>query len=177
MPWACNALGDFERAFADVERSLGLPNDDDALFRISVIELLHGRWNEAWPKYERRLSLLPEWSSFVPHSRLFREVRIAEPLPTKHPRGLSVSRRPPSGFLGEVSPSIQTASVIRHTLCDTDGGRCRWQCHTLGRPGIMPRKDTSRCEGAAPLGNTHRLRASITSLIDLLAFRTAGLKR
>jgi tetratricopeptide (TPR) repeat protein len=65
--WACNALGDFEHAFADVERSLRLaPNDDDALFRASVIELLHGRWNEAWPKYERRLSLLPEWSSFVP---------------------------------------------------------------------------------------------------------------
>ena len=65
--WACNALGDFEHAFARVERSLRLaPNDDDALFRISVIELLHGRWNEAWPKYERRLTLLPEWSSFVP---------------------------------------------------------------------------------------------------------------
>ena len=55
--WAFNAMGDFERAFADVERSLRLaPNDDDALFRTSVIELLHGRWNEAWPKYERRLS-------------------------------------------------------------------------------------------------------------------------
>jgi tetratricopeptide (TPR) repeat protein len=65
--WAFNALGDFERAFADAGRSLRLaPNDDDALFRMSVIELLHGRWNEAWPKYERRLSLLQEWSSFVP---------------------------------------------------------------------------------------------------------------
>jgi tetratricopeptide (TPR) repeat protein len=64
--WAFNALGDFERAFVDADRSLLLaPNDDDALFRISVIELLHGRWSEGWPKYERRLSLLPEWSSFV----------------------------------------------------------------------------------------------------------------
>lgn len=65
--WAFNALGDFEQTFADVERSLQLaPNDADTLSRISTIELLHGRWKEAWPKFERRLSVVKDWSSFVP---------------------------------------------------------------------------------------------------------------
>ena len=83
-------------------------------------------------------------------------------------------------FFGEVSHSIQTASIVGRTLCDT-GGRCRggWQCHTLGNPGIMPRKEMSRREGAVSLGNTHRLRrpASIISLIWLPAVPRAGLKR
>jgi hypothetical protein len=64
--WAFNALGDFEQTFADIERSLQLaPNDADTLSRISTIELLHGRWKEGWPKFEGRLSVLKEWSSFA----------------------------------------------------------------------------------------------------------------
>lgn len=55
---ALNLLGRFEEAFADVSLCLELaPNDDQALYAISLIELLHGRWREAWPKYERRIAL------------------------------------------------------------------------------------------------------------------------
>jgi tetratricopeptide (TPR) repeat protein len=56
--WAHNALGRFDDAFADVERSLRLaPDDDDVLFRTGLIDLLHGRWHEGWPKWERRIPL------------------------------------------------------------------------------------------------------------------------
>jgi tetratricopeptide (TPR) repeat protein len=55
---ALNLLGRFEEAFADVSRCLEVaPNDDEALYAVSLIELLHGRWREAWPKYERRIAL------------------------------------------------------------------------------------------------------------------------
>jgi tetratricopeptide (TPR) repeat protein len=53
-----NQLGRFDEALADVERSLQFsPDDDEVLFGVSLIELLHGRWREAWPKYERRIAL------------------------------------------------------------------------------------------------------------------------
>ena len=55
---ALNLLGRFPEAFADVRRCLEVaPNDDQVLYAISLIELLHGRWREAWPKYERRIAL------------------------------------------------------------------------------------------------------------------------
>jgi tetratricopeptide (TPR) repeat protein len=55
---ALNLLGRFQEAFADVSRCLEVaPNDDEALYAVSLIELLHGRWREAWPKYERRIAL------------------------------------------------------------------------------------------------------------------------
>jgi len=53
-----NLLGRFPEAFADVSRCLEVaPNDDQVLYAISLIQLLHGRWREAWPKYERRIAL------------------------------------------------------------------------------------------------------------------------
>jgi len=56
--WAHNALGRFDDAFADAERSLRLaPDDDEVLFRTGLIDLLHGRWHEGWPKWERRIPL------------------------------------------------------------------------------------------------------------------------
>jgi tetratricopeptide (TPR) repeat protein len=55
---ALNLLGRFPEAFADVRRCLEVaPNDDQVLYAVSLIELLHGRWREAWPKYERRMAL------------------------------------------------------------------------------------------------------------------------
>jgi tetratricopeptide (TPR) repeat protein len=51
-------LGRSEEAFADVDVCLQLaPNDDEILYLVSRIELLHGRWREGWPKHERRLAL------------------------------------------------------------------------------------------------------------------------
>ena len=56
--WAHNALGRFDDAFADVKHSLRVaPSDDNVLFRTGLIDLLHGRWEEGWPKWERRLPL------------------------------------------------------------------------------------------------------------------------
>jgi tetratricopeptide (TPR) repeat protein len=56
--WAHNALGRFADAFADVKHSLRVaPGDDNVLFRTGLIDLLHGRWDEGWPKWERRLPL------------------------------------------------------------------------------------------------------------------------
>jgi len=55
---ALNQLGRFEEAFAEVERALQVaPDDDQILFGVSLIELLHGRWLEGWRKYERRIPL------------------------------------------------------------------------------------------------------------------------
>jgi tetratricopeptide (TPR) repeat protein len=55
---ALNQLGRFEEAFAEVERALELaPDDDQILFGVSLIELLHGRWLKGWRKYERRIPL------------------------------------------------------------------------------------------------------------------------
>jgi tetratricopeptide (TPR) repeat protein len=56
--WAHNSLGRFEDAFADVAQSLRVaPNDDNVLFRTGLIDLLHGRWDEGWAKWERRIAL------------------------------------------------------------------------------------------------------------------------
>jgi tetratricopeptide (TPR) repeat protein len=67
---ALNLLGRFEEAFADVSRCLEVaPNDDEALYAVSLVELLHGRWREAWPRYERRIGLkigIPEGFSPPP---------------------------------------------------------------------------------------------------------------
>jgi tetratricopeptide (TPR) repeat protein len=55
---ALNQLGRFEEAFAEVERALAVaPDDDEILFGVSLIELLHGRWVDGWRKYERRIPL------------------------------------------------------------------------------------------------------------------------
>jgi hypothetical protein len=51
-------LGRPEQALAEIEQCLRLaPNDDEILYLVSLIELLHGRWREAWPRYERRVAL------------------------------------------------------------------------------------------------------------------------
>jgi tetratricopeptide (TPR) repeat protein len=53
-----NLLGRFSDAMADVQCCLQVaPEDDQVLFAVSLIELLHGRWLDAWPKYERRIAL------------------------------------------------------------------------------------------------------------------------
>jgi tetratricopeptide (TPR) repeat protein len=55
---ALNLLGRFAEALDDVSCCLTLaPDDDQALYAISLVELLHGRWREAWPRYERRVAL------------------------------------------------------------------------------------------------------------------------
>jgi tetratricopeptide (TPR) repeat protein len=55
---ALNQLGRFTEALADVKYcSEVAPDDDQVLFAISLVELLHGRWLGAWPKYERRIAL------------------------------------------------------------------------------------------------------------------------
>jgi tetratricopeptide (TPR) repeat protein len=55
---ALNQLARFEEAFAEVERAVqAAPDDDQILFGVSLIELLHGRWLQAWRKYERRIPL------------------------------------------------------------------------------------------------------------------------
>jgi tetratricopeptide (TPR) repeat protein len=55
---ALNLLGRYEDVFADVEAALRLaPGDNEVLYMVSRIELIHGRWREAWPKYARGLAL------------------------------------------------------------------------------------------------------------------------
>src|SRR5262249_46951080 len=55
---ALNQLGRFEQAFTEVERALEVaPDDDQILFGVSLIELLHGRWLDGWRRYERRIPL------------------------------------------------------------------------------------------------------------------------
>jgi tetratricopeptide (TPR) repeat protein len=55
---ALDMLGRHEEARADGERSLRLaPDDAGVLYRLAFLELLHGRWREAWPKHERRIEL------------------------------------------------------------------------------------------------------------------------
>jgi len=55
---ALNLLGRFAEALDDVSCCLTLaPDDDQALYAVSLVELLHGRWREAWPRYERRVAL------------------------------------------------------------------------------------------------------------------------
>jgi tetratricopeptide (TPR) repeat protein len=52
-----NRLGRFEEAFADLARAIALaPDDEDVRYHASLVELLHGRWREGFPKYESRLS-------------------------------------------------------------------------------------------------------------------------
>jgi tetratricopeptide (TPR) repeat protein len=50
-----NALGHFDQAFADIDASMERASDSDEVrFTVATLELLHGRWHEAWPKYESR---------------------------------------------------------------------------------------------------------------------------
>jgi tetratricopeptide (TPR) repeat protein len=55
---ALNLLGRFPEALADVRRCTEVaPDDAQASYAVSLVELLHGRWREAWPKYELRIPL------------------------------------------------------------------------------------------------------------------------
>lgn len=52
-----NRLARFDEAFADLGRALELaPDDDDVRYHAALVELLHGRWLEGWPKYDARLT-------------------------------------------------------------------------------------------------------------------------
>lgn len=52
-----NRLGRFDEAFTDLGRALELaPQDDDVRYHAALVELLHGRWREGWPKYDARLT-------------------------------------------------------------------------------------------------------------------------
>jgi tetratricopeptide (TPR) repeat protein len=53
-----NLLARFPEALADVQYCLQVaPEDDQVLYAVSLVELLHGRWLDAWPRYERRIAL------------------------------------------------------------------------------------------------------------------------
>jgi tetratricopeptide (TPR) repeat protein len=53
-----NELGRFRDGLLDLQRCLELASgNDQVLYGASMIELLHGRWLEAWPRYERRVAL------------------------------------------------------------------------------------------------------------------------
>jgi len=53
---AYQTLGRFAEGDADAEGAVRLSPDDEILYTVSFIDRLHGRWLEAWPKHERRLS-------------------------------------------------------------------------------------------------------------------------
>ena len=54
---AYHTLDRFAEGIKDAEQALRLaPDDDEILYTVSFIDRLHGRWLEAWPKHERRLS-------------------------------------------------------------------------------------------------------------------------
>jgi hypothetical protein len=47
----------FDEAFADLARAIALaPDDHDVRYHASLVELLHGRWREGFPRYESRLT-------------------------------------------------------------------------------------------------------------------------
>lgn len=51
-------LGRSDEAAAEVEACLRLaPQNDEIRYLASLVQLLHGRWQEAWPNYERRIAL------------------------------------------------------------------------------------------------------------------------
>jgi hypothetical protein len=55
---ALNLLGRYGEAFADLELSMRLaPDDDEVLYIVSHLELLHGRWQEGWQKHQHCLQL------------------------------------------------------------------------------------------------------------------------
>ena len=54
---ALDQLGRFDEAFADADRSLQLAPDDHGIrYRLCFLDLLHGRWGEAWPRHESRIA-------------------------------------------------------------------------------------------------------------------------
>jgi tetratricopeptide (TPR) repeat protein len=64
-----NRLGRFDEAFADLARAQELaPDDDDVRYHAALVELLHGRWRNGWPKYDSRLTArsLDSVRTFVP---------------------------------------------------------------------------------------------------------------
>lgn len=64
-----NRLGRFDDAFADLARALELaPDDDDVRYHAALVELLHGRWHDGWPKYDARLTArsLDNVRTFIP---------------------------------------------------------------------------------------------------------------
>ena len=51
-------LGHTNLALAGIAQAIAAASDDDeVIFTASLIELSHGRWLDAWPKFERRLKL------------------------------------------------------------------------------------------------------------------------
>ncbi len=73
---AYHTLGRFAEGQADADAAVQLSPDDEVLYTVSFIDRLHGRWLEAWPKHERRLSFrlrtpsvlakLPMWNGEAP---------------------------------------------------------------------------------------------------------------
>src|SRR5215212_42561 len=64
-----NRLGRFDEALTDLARAQELaPDDDDVRYHAALVELLHGRWHEGWPKYDARLTArsLDSVRTFVP---------------------------------------------------------------------------------------------------------------
>jgi tetratricopeptide (TPR) repeat protein len=52
-----NRLARFDEALADIARALALaPDDDDVRYHASLVQLLHGRWQEGWRNFEARLT-------------------------------------------------------------------------------------------------------------------------
>jgi tetratricopeptide (TPR) repeat protein len=51
--WAANQCGRFDEVFDALGRALELaPHNDGIRYQAAIMELLHGRWREAWPKHE-----------------------------------------------------------------------------------------------------------------------------
>jgi tetratricopeptide (TPR) repeat protein len=77
---AYHTLGRFAEGLADAAEAVRLSPDDEILYTVSFIDRLHGRWLEAWPKHERRLSFriaappalakAPMWSGEPPADEL-----------------------------------------------------------------------------------------------------------
>jgi tetratricopeptide (TPR) repeat protein len=155
---ALNLLGRFEEAFADVSRCLEVaPNDNEALYAVSLVELLHGRWREAWPRYERRIALkigIPEGFSPPPWPPWRGERLQDELLVLRGEQGLGdhllfscfgahlakLGYRIALWTKPSLEPLLRTVPGVEHVVCNTaalEGSRdLRWTS-MMSVPGIL----------------------------------------
>jgi tetratricopeptide (TPR) repeat protein len=159
---ALNHLSRFDEALAGVRHCLEVaPDDDQALYAVSLIQLVHGRWLEAWPNYERRIALRvgvpvgffpPPW----PHWR--GESLQDELLVLRGEQGLGDELMfscfgPHLAKLGyrvalwtrpSLEPILRTVPGIERVFCDiealegTPAARWNWMMSVPGILGITP---------------------------------------
>jgi tetratricopeptide (TPR) repeat protein len=152
---AYHTLDRFAEGLKDAEEAVRLSPDDEILYTVSFIDRLHGRWLEAWPKHERRLSFRvktppllvaqPMWAGEPPDGRplllkgeegLGDQINFARYVPYLAARGYRVVVWPDAKLKPLFAQLSGAERVLGSEREVADLGPLRW-LHMLSLPHVL----------------------------------------